>query len=80
MRFKCVIQRLKNWNPGNSGINLYYSTKFLTKVADSKAQERGTQRNHLNGLCFLQIRTFLLAPRLNAFDRVYFVSTDKPSH
>ena len=65
-----AIQRLNNWDLVNSGINLYYSTKFLTKVADSKVQERGTQRNHLNGVSCLQMKTFLLPPHLNAFDRV----------
>lgn len=36
---------------------------MLTKVADSKVQGRGTQRNHLNGVSCLQTH-------LNAFDRV----------
>ena len=61
---------LNNRDLVNSGINLYCSTKFLTKVADSKVQERVTQRNHLNGVLCLQMQTFLLAPHLNAFDRV----------
>ena len=64
---------LNNRDLVNSGINLYCSTKFLTKVVDSKVQERGTQRNHLNGVSCLQMQTFLLAPRLNAFDHVFIL-------
>lgn len=65
-----AIQHVNNWDLVNSGVNLYYSTKFLTKVTDSKVHERGTQRNHLNGVSWLQMQTFLLAPHLNTFDRV----------